>query len=147
MCRVPRWRRRTAASRVARTIASGSLPGTKVVTKATLLPFSGTTGTGSRATSVAWALDVTLISRKSSIRPMDISITASQATIQPGAFSRRVQWAGCISQTSSTAESTGAAPSSSAARIRWGSSESRLRYFTRYGTPGSGSVSGPASLL
>lgn len=98
-----------------------------MVRKATLVPSSGTTGTGSRATSVACAFDVTLISRKGSIRPMDISITVSQAVIPPGACSRRVQWAGCSSQVSSTAESTGAAPSSSAACIRWGSSASRLR--------------------
>lgn len=42
---------------------------------------------------------------------------------------------------------TSAAVMSSTARTRCGSLASIERYRTRYGTPGSGSVSGPASWL
>lgn len=75
----PRWRIRTAASRVFVTISSGSLPGTKEVRKATLVPVSGTTGIGSRATRVACALDRTFMQRKNSIRPIETSMTMSRA--------------------------------------------------------------------
>lgn len=79
MCRSPRWRSLTAASRVFVTISRGSLPGTYVVMNATLVPVSGTTGIGSRATRVACALDSTFMQRKNSIRPIETSITMSSA--------------------------------------------------------------------
>lgn len=79
MCNSPRWRSFTAASRVFVTISIGSLPGTNEVRKATLVPVSGTTGIGSRATSVACAFDSTFMQRKNSIRPIDTSITTSSA--------------------------------------------------------------------
>ncbi len=86
MCRRPRWRSLTAASRVLVTIASGSLPGTKEVRKATLVPVSGTTGIGSRATRVACAFESTFMQRKNSIRPIETSITVSSTG--------RKSWAG-----------------------------------------------------
>ncbi len=75
----PRWRSLTAASRVFVTISIGSLPGTNEVRKATLVPVSGTTGIGSRATSVACALDITFMQRKNSISPIETSMTVSSA--------------------------------------------------------------------
>lgn len=118
---------RGAASKVFLTIPSGSLPGTKVVMKATVVPASGTTGTGSRATSVACALDATFIVRNNSISPIETSMTTSMTAMTGPAPSRLVQCAGCISHTSGPSETSGAAPSSSAARTRCGSSASRLR--------------------
>lgn len=90
----PSWRTRTAPRRVARTIARGSLPGTYVVRNATRVPGSAGTGTGSRATIVAWAMDTTLTSMKSMINAMDTSITVSQRTSQRSPPSRTVQWLG-----------------------------------------------------
>ncbi len=88
--------RRTAPFRVARTMESGSLPGTYVVRKATRVPGSGVTGTGSRATSVAWAMETTLTSMKSPISPIETSIAVSATTSQRSPFSRSVQ---CVGQT------------------------------------------------
>ncbi len=59
----------------------GSFPGTYVVRKATRVPGAGTTGIGSRATSVAWATEATLTTMNSSMRPMAISIVTSSPTI------------------------------------------------------------------
>ncbi|OFA53116.1 hypothetical protein BEN35_09940 [Streptomyces fradiae] len=147
-CTVPRCRMRTAASRVLVTISIGSLPGTNEVRKATRVPGSGVTGTGSRATSVAWAFEKTVHSRKNSMRPIETSIVVSAADSQPETYGRCTQCAGWSSQNSSSAEKRGAAQSSRVARIRCGSCASRLRYATRYGFSSStGSWSGPASLL
>lgn len=115
-----------------RTISGGSLPGTQVVMNATRVPASGVTGTGSRATRVAWVLETTLTSRNTSTTAMipiiTLSPSSSQACVSPG---RTGQWPGSSSQTSSTASTSGAASRSSAARIRCGSRPSRLRYRTR----------------
>ncbi|GDY41604.1 hypothetical protein SANT12839_024860 [Streptomyces antimycoticus] len=72
-------------SSVARTIAIGSLPGTKLVRNATRVPGSATTGTGSRATSVAWALETTVNRRKPSISAIETSIARSAARCHHGA--------------------------------------------------------------
>ena len=72
----------------------GSLPGTYVVRKATRVPSSGVTGTGSRATSVAWATEATLVTMKSSIRPIETSIVMSRSTSQRSPPSRSTQWLG-----------------------------------------------------
>lgn len=48
------------------------------------MPPSGMTGTGSHATRVACALETTVTTRKSSMSPMDTSITVS-ATFAQGA--------------------------------------------------------------
>ncbi|GAA3484356.1 hypothetical protein GCM10018966_088880 [Streptomyces yanii] len=126
-----------------------SLPGTKEVRKATRVPGSGTTGTGSRATSVACAFDRTFMVRKSSIRPIETSMTMSR--ISSVSFlrfgSRWVQCSGCISHANRPSETSGAAPSRSAARSLCGSCESSERYCTEYGLLGSGRVSGPARRL
>ncbi len=105
----------------------GSLPGTKVVRNATRVPVSATTGTGSRATIVACAMETTLTRRNSSMSPMQPSITASAASSHPGAWSRSVQWLGQISQISSTADSSGASVIRRVARIRCGSREISVR--------------------
>lgn len=73
---------------------SGSLPGTYVVRKATRVPGSARTGIGSRATMVAWAIDVTFTSMKKQMRPIDTSITVSRWTSQRSPPSRTVQWLG-----------------------------------------------------
>ncbi len=73
---------------------SGSLPGTYVVRKATRVPFSAYTGIGSRATMVAWAIEVTFTSMKKQMSPIDTSITVSYGTRQVSSPSRTVQWLG-----------------------------------------------------
>lgn len=73
----PSWRIFSAAARVSLTISSGSLPGTQVVMKATRVPGSGATGTGSLAASMACTLETTLTSRKTSIRAIATSMIRS----------------------------------------------------------------------
>ncbi len=125
---------------------SGSLPGTYVVRNATRVPGSGVTGTGSRATSVAWAMETTLTSMNSSISAIDTSITVSAATSQRSPFSRSVQCVGQTRYSRSAPVRSGASAISRTALTRCFSVESRLLYRTRYPV-GSGSVSGPASRL
>ncbi|CAM5325470.1 hypothetical protein SALBM135S_07151 [Streptomyces alboniger] len=60
----------------------------------TRVPFSGKTGIGSRATIVAWAIETTLTSMNSSIRPIATSIVTSRPMSQLSAPSRSVQWVG-----------------------------------------------------
>ena len=108
-------------------MSRGSLPGTKLVRNATRVPGRGVTGTGSRATSVAWALETTLTRRNVSISPMETSITVSAAVRHHGTCSRCTQCAGCISHTSSVRESSGAAAGSSAPRTGCPEADSRRR--------------------
>ena len=123
---------------MARTISGGSLPGTQVVRNATRVPGSGVTGTGSRATRVAWVLDTTLTSRNTSTTAMIPIITLSPSSTRTSVSSTRSgQCSGSSSQTSRIASTSGAVTSSRPARIRCGSWRSRLRYWTRYGVAGS----------
>lgn len=73
---------------------SGSLPGTYVVRKATRVPFSACTGIGSRATMVAWVIDMTFTSMKKQMRAIDTSITVSRWTSRRSPPSRTVRWPG-----------------------------------------------------
>ncbi len=135
---------RRAAASVVRTISSGSLPGTMVVTNATRSTGSGRTGTGSLASSEASDSDTTLTSRSTSTSataPMTKTLAAST-----GHGSSKSGWCAGASNHSTNAAST-TTLATRMATVRTASHRPRpgsTRWNrTRYG-PSDGSVSGPA---
>lgn len=133
---------RHAASSVARTISSGSLPGTIVVRKATRWPASGVMGTGSRAFSVASARVITLtICRTPMTATLPSSTTASTERQSP---TYSGWWEGSSSQTRKTSSKTKAPRTSSRARTR---AQPRVTGRKRTRPSAGGSSSGPASSL
>ncbi len=62
--------------------------------KATRVPGAGVTGTGSRATIVAWATEKTFTTMKNSISPIPISMATSSTASQSWVSSRSTQCVG-----------------------------------------------------